>query len=371
MRFVDEVLIDVRGGDGGAGAVSFRRESHVPFGGPDGGDGGRGGDVVVEADAQLGTLLEFRYRPRWQAPTASPAAASDCNGKRGGKDLVMRVPVGTVVLDKETGEPLADLTEKDQRVVVAQGRPRRPRQHELRHPLGSGPPHAPARRDPGTKRKLRLELKLLADVGILGFPNAGKSTFIAAVSRARPKVADYPFTTLVPNLGVVRVDVDRSFVMADIPGLIPGAAQGAGLGIRFLKHVERTRVLLHIITLDPDPGRAPLDDFDVIVKELANFDAELAKRPMMIAVSKIDLPDVQKRVSVIRKGMKKRGHEEVHAFSAATGEGVQELLVAIEAFLKTHEVRPQPRAVPLSGRKPGDDIEGAEEEEGVPLEMVE
>ncbi len=369
MRFVDEVLIDVRGGDGGNGSVAFRREKHVPLGGPAGGDGGDGGSVVFRADDRMSTLMDFRYRRKLLAPSGENGRGKDQYG-HGGKDLDVRVPIGTQVFDGETGALIVDLAEKDQTFVVAQGgRGGRGNIH-FSTPQDRAPRRA-EKGNPGAQRKLRLELKLLADVGIVGFPNVGKSTLIAAVSRARPKVADYPFTTLVPSLGVVSLGMDRNFVMADIPGLIEGASEGLGLGHRFLKHVERCRVLLHIITLDPDPGRAPLDDFDVIVKELANFDAELAKRPMMIAVSKIDLPDVQKRVSVIRKGMKKRGHEEVHAFSAATGEGVQELLVAIEAFLKTHEVRPQPRAVPLSGRKPGDEMEGAEEEEGVPLEMVE
>lgn len=330
MKFIDEVEIQVGAGDGGAGAVSFRRESHVPFGGPDGGDGGRGGDVVVEADAQLGTLLEFRHRPRWQAPHGEPGGGRDCNG-RGGEDLVIRVPVGTVVLDKDTGETLADLTDKDQRVVIAQGG---------RGGLGNmnfATPwdQAPRRAQPGekgAKRALRLELRLLADVGILGFPNAGKSTFISAVSRARPKVADYPFTTLVPNLGLVRVDVDRSFVMADIPGLIPGAAQGAGLGIRFLKHVERTRVLLHLLTIEGDDfdlvGR-----YDSLMNEVRTFDPELAERPQIVAVSQVDLPDARAAWELAAPTFAARGIT-LHKVSAVSGEGVQEIIYLLDKILR-------------------------------------
>lgn len=372
MRFVDEVQIDVRGGDGGNGSVAFRREKHVPFGGPAGGDGGRGGSVVFRADERMSTLMDFRYRRKLLAPSGENGRGKDQYG-RGGVDLDVRVPVGTQVFDAETGALIVDLAEKDQTFVVADGgRGGRGNIH-----FSTPQDRAPRRSEPGSpgqQRKLRLELKLLADVGIVGFPNVGKSTLIASVSRARPKVADYPFTTLVPSLGVVSLGMDRNFVMADIPGLVEGASEGLGLGHRFLKHVERCRVLLHVITLDPDPARAPLDDYDVIVKELAQFDAELAKRPMMVAVSKIDLPDVQKRLNIIRKGMKKRGFDDVHAFSAATGEGVKELLEAIEAFLKVHETRPAPRAVPLSRRKSSEDEADAgleDDGEGLTIELVE
>jgi GTP-binding protein len=362
MRFVDEVQIDVRGGDGGNGSVAFRREKHVPLGGPAGGDGGDGGSVVFRADDRGSTLMDFRYRRLLVAPSGEKGRGKDQYG-RGGEDLDVRVPVGTQVFDSETGALVIDLAEKDQTFTVAKGgRGGRGNIH-----FTTPQDRAPRRFEPGTPgemRKLRLELKLLADVGIVGFPNVGKSTLISAVSKARPKVADYPFTTLVPSLGVVSLGMDRNFVMADIPGLVEGAAEGAGLGHRFLKHVERCRVLLHVITLDPDPERAPLADFDVILGELERFDGELAKRPMMVAISKIDLPDVKKRISVINKGMKKRGHDVVHAFSAATGEGVQELLVAIEAFLIEHPARPAPRAVPLSrrGQRPISEAESSEAE---------
>ncbi len=366
MRFVDEVQIDVRGGDGGNGAVAFRREKHVPLGGPAGGDGGDGGSVVFVADERGSTLMDFRYRRSLVAPGGENGRGKDQYG-RGGTDLVVPVPVGTQVFDMQSGEIVVDLAEKDARFVVAKGgRGGRGNIH-----FTTPQDRAPRRSEPGTPgetRKLRLELKLLADVGIVGFPNVGKSTLISAVSRARPKVADYPFTTLVPSLGVVSLGMDRNFVMADIPGLVEGAAEGAGLGHRFLKHVERCRVLLHVITLDPDPGRAPLADFDVIMGELERFDGELAKRPMMVAVSKTDLPDVKKRISVIKKGMKKRGHDEVLAFSAATGDGVPELLQAIEAFLLEHPARPAPRATPLL--RPGQAPFGQEDEGELSIEYV-
>ncbi len=330
MKFIDEAEVSVKAGDGGGGAVSFRREAHVPFGGPDGGDGGRGGDVVLVADPQVGTLLEFRYRPRWAAPNGEPGGKTDCNGK-GGEDLEIKLPVGTVVYDAETGGVIADLYEKGQRVVAAKGG---------RGGLGNmnfATPwdQAPRKAQPGEKgeqRRLRFELRLLADVGILGFPNAGKSTLIAAVSRAKPKIADYPFTTLVPNLGVVRVDDDRSFLMADIPGLIPGAADGAGLGVRFLKHVERTRVLVHLLTVQGD-------DFDIegrydgLMREVERFDPELAKRPQVVAVSQVDLPDARAAWELARPSFEARGIE-LRAISAVSGEGVRELVFAVDALLQ-------------------------------------
>lgn len=330
MKFIDEVEIQVAAGDGGSGAVSFRRESHVPFGGPDGGDGGRGGDVVVEADPQLGTLLEFRHRPRWQAPHGAGGAKRDCNG-RGGEDLVIRVPVGTVVLDRETGDELADLTEAAQRVVVAKGGRGGLGNMNFATPWDQAPRHAQPG-EAGERRDLRMELRLLADVGILGFPNAGKSTFISTVSRARPKVADYPFTTLVPNLGLVRVDVDRSFVMADIPGLIPGAAQGAGLGIRFLKHVDRTRVLLHLLTVDGEDFDL-LRRYDTLMHEVRTFHEELAERPQIVAVSQVDLPDARAAWELAVPQFAERGIE-LRKVSAVSGEGVQEIIFLLDAILR-------------------------------------
>ena len=330
MKFIDEVEISVAAGDGGAGAVSFRREAHVPFGGPDGGDGGRGGDVALEADPRIGTLLEYRYRSRWEAPRGQSGMGSDCNG-RGGEDSVLKVPVGTVVIDVEAGKVVADLHERGARVVVARGGRGGLGNMNFATPWDRAPRKAQPG-EPGERKRLRLELRLLADVGILGFPNVGKSTLIAAVSRAKPKIADYPFTTLVPNLGVVRVDDDRSFLMADIPGLIPGAASGAGLGVRFLKHVERTRVLLHLVTPQDDDIDL-LARYDALMKEVALFDAELAKRPQVVAVSQIDLPDARAAWELARPEFARRGIE-LRGLSAVTGEGVREALMALFALIE-------------------------------------
>jgi GTP-binding protein len=375
MRFVDEVVIDVRGGDGGNGAVAFRREKYVPLGGPAGGDGGDGGDVIFRADDRLSTLLDLRYRKRLLAERGENGRGKDQYGKAG-RDLIVRVPIGTQVFDAGTGAPIADLDAKDkEHVAAAGGRGGRGNIH-----FATPEDRAPRRAEtgtPGEHRQLRLELKLLADVGLLGYPNVGKSTLISRLSRARPKIADYPFTTLVPNLGVVALGEERSFVMADIPGLIEGAADGAGLGTRFLKHVERCRVLLHIVTLDPDPDRAPLRDFDVLVAELARFDPELAKRPMIVGVSKVDLPDVKKRVGVIRKGMARRGIETVVPFSAATGEGLDALLYALGELLEAHPIKHAPRAEPLPPRgqrrelAPQGDDEAAEDSSDLAVEYVE
>ncbi|MGF1466188.1 MAG: GTPase ObgE [Sandaracinaceae bacterium] len=345
MRFVDEVEIEVVAGDGGNGCIAFRREKYRPFGGPSGGDGGKGGDVVLEASPRLGTLMDLRYLKRLRAGRGEHGRGKDQYGKAG-DDLRTAVPVGTQVYDADTGELVADLSVTEETTVVARGgRGGRGNIH-----FATPSDRAPRRAEPGEageRRRLRLELKLLADVGLLGFPNVGKSTFIQRVSRARPKIADYPFTTLVPNLGVVSRDVDRSFVVADIPGLIAGAAEGAGLGHRFLKHVERCRVLLHLTTLDPDPDREPVRDVEVLVAELARFDPALAARPVVVAVSKVDLPDVRARLPAIRAELEAAGHGPVLAVSAATGEGVSDVLDALEHLLAQHRERPAPRGEPL------------------------
>jgi GTPase len=344
MRFVDEVETLAIAGNGGNGCVAFRREKFVPFGGPSGGDGGKGGDIVLVADERLGTLMDLRYRRKLEAKSGEHGRGKDQYGKAGG-DLEVRVPVGTQVYDAESGAVLADLSAHEQRVVIARGgRGGRGNMH-----FATPTERAPRKAEPGEsgeRKSLRFELKLLADVGLLGFPNVGKSTFIAHVSRARPKIADYPFTTLVPNLGVVQRELDRSFVVADIPGLIEGAAEGAGLGHRFLKHVERTRVLLHLLTLDPDPEREPVRDFDVLMEELRRFDPELAQRPMLAVMSKLDLPDVREAFADVKARLGERGHE-VLAFSAATGEGVGAVLDALERILSEHPIRPAPRGEPL------------------------
>ena len=329
MHFIDEAAISVTAGDGGAGAVAFRRESHQPLGGPSGGDGGKGGDVVFVSDNNIGTLLEFRHRPSWKAQRGENGQGRDCNGK-GGEDLVVKVPVGTQVIDADTGALVADLEKQGATFIVAHGGRGGLGNINFAKPWDQAPRYAQPGQ-PGEARNLKLSLKLLADVGIVGFPNVGKSTLISVISRARPKIADYPFTTLVPNLGVVRVDEARSFVVADIPGLIPGASKGAGLGIRFLKHVERTRALLHLIA--PDPGRDIDTDFDAIMKEVKAFSPTLAKRPMIVAVAKADLPEAKEAWTRLKAKMKRRGHE-LRLISPVTGEGVRELVFALDALVR-------------------------------------
>ncbi|ACY16146.1 GTPase ObgE [Haliangium ochraceum] len=325
MQFIDEARIQVKAGDGGNGSASMRREAHVPRGGPWGGDGGDGGDVVVAVDPQLSTLLDYKYRRHYKAPRGEDGRTKEQYGK-GGEDAILRVPVGTVVYDDETGEVLADLDAVDARCVVAQGgRGGRGNVH-FKTPWNQAPRTAETG-TPGETRMLRLELKLLADVGLLGFPSVGKSTFIAKVSRARPKIGDYPFTTLIPNLGMVRLSDERSMVIADIPGLIEGASEGAGLGHRFLRHVERTRVLLHLLEASEllGPEREPLADFDIINRELARYAPELADKPQIVALSKSDAGPAPELVAELRQRFAARGIA-LHTVSAATGEGVRELL---------------------------------------------
>ncbi len=287
MKFVDEVEIRAEAGDGGSGVVSFRREKYVPEGGPDGGDGGDGGSVYLQADENLNTLIDYQFERFHKAERGANGQGKNCTGK-GGEDLTLKVPVGTRITDVDTDEALGDLTQHGQKIMVAKGG---------FHGLGntrfkSSTNRAPRQKTlgtPGEIRNLKLELMLLADVGLLGLPNAGKSTFIRSVSAAKPKVADYPFTTLVPNLGVVRPDANKSFVIADIPGLIEGAADGAGLGIRFLKHLERCRVLLHIIDVMPVDGSNPVDNANAIIAELEKYSPKLASKPRWVIFNKIDL----------------------------------------------------------------------------------
>ncbi len=287
MKFVDEAPVNVRAGNGGNGCLSFRREKYIPKGGPDGGDGGDGGSVILVADVNLNTLVDYRYQRNYQAENGEPGRGKDCTGGKG-EDLVLKVPVGTTVIDEGSGAVLGDLVEAGQSLVVARGG---------HHGLGntrfkSSTNRAPRKTTPGEEgesRQLRLELKLLADVGLVGMPNAGKSTLIRAVSAARPKVANYPFTTLTPNLGVVQVGPYRSFVMADVPGLIEGASAGAGLGIRFLKHLTRTRILLHLVDVLPADGTDPLDNARAIESELQAFSPTLAARDRWLVLNKMDL----------------------------------------------------------------------------------
>ncbi len=287
MKFIDEATIRVQAGDGGNGCVSFRREKFIPYGGPDGGDGGDGGSVYLVADENINTLVDFRHVRDYRAERGQNGMGRNCTGK-GGDDKLVRVPVGTIVVDNETGEEMGDLVEHDQQLLVAQGG---------FHGLGNTrfksstnrAPRQSSNGSPGDVRQLRLELKLLADVGLLGLPNAGKSTFIRSVSSARPKVGDYPFTTLYPNLGVVSVDYERSFVIADVPGVIEGAAEGAGLGIQFLKHLSRTRLLVHLVDVLPYDMTDPVDNVRMIEQELEKYSDDLAGRDRWLVLNKIDL----------------------------------------------------------------------------------
>lgn len=336
MKFVDECTVRVIAGKGGNGCVAFRREKYVPHGGPAGGDGGQGGDVLFETDPGLSTLVDLTYAHTLRAPNGQNGMGKDCYGK-GGAPLVVRVPVGTQVYDVESGELLFDLSEARTTTLVARGgRGGRGNIH-----FATSYDRAPRRAEDGEageERHLRLELKLMADVGLLGFPSVGKSTFIRAVSRARPKVADYPFTTLVPHLGVVSLGEERSFVLADIPGLIPGASQGAGLGLQFLRHVERTRALLHLVSEDFGDGREPLTDYRALMHELKAFNPELAKRPMLVALTKADLPETRDAYPRLRTAFARAGVD-LRLVSAATGDGVRELLEDLDSLIHGRPLR--------------------------------
>jgi len=330
VSFVDEIDVFVKGGDGGAGCISFRREKYVPYGGPDGGDGGDGGSVFLEADPALTTLLDYHYKRHYQAARGQHGKGANRHGASGG-DLVLRVPVGTVVTDRDSGEDVADLAVARQRILVMQGA----RGGRGNARFASSVNRAPRRADlgrPGSGRWLHLELKLLADVGVIGFPNAGKSTLVSRLSAATPKIADYPFTTLQPTLGIVRVD-DQSFVIADLPGLIPGASEGRGLGHQFLRHTERTSLLVHLIDLDPQTGRDPVDDFHVINAELGAYSETLAARPQLVVANKIDLPDAAEGRARLEELCRTAGLR-FHAISAATGAGLAELTRDIARHLE-------------------------------------
>ena len=335
--FVDEVDVFVKGGDGGAGCVSFRREKFVPRGGPDGGDGGDGGSVVLDADPSITTLLDFHYQRHYYAQRGLHGKGANRHGKSG-EDIVLRVPLGTVVSDRDTGERLGDLTAPGQRLIVARGA----RGGRGNARFVSSTNRAPRRADlgrAGDERWIHMELKLLADVGVIGFPNAGKSTLVSRLSAATPKIADYAFTTLQPSLGIVRVGVGASFVIADLPGLIPGAAEGKGLGIRFLRHTERTRLLIHLVDLDPSNGRDPVEDYQAIQHELAAYSETLAVRPQVVAGSKADLPGTGGRQEALQRFCKERGIA-FHAISSVTGLGLDPLLRDVAGRLRSPEWAP-------------------------------
>lgn len=353
MKFVDEARVKVQAGNGGRGSTSFRREKFVPFGGPDGGDGGHGGSVYLRATEGINTLADFRIERTFKAQHGEPGSSRDCTG-RGGDDLYISVPVGTLVRDADTGEQLGDLTEPGEVLLVARGGKggwgntrfksstnRAPRQY------GSGLP--------GEKRTLELEMRVIADVGLLGLPNAGKSTLIRAVSAARPKVADYPFTTLHPNLGVVDVGQHRSFVMADIPGLIEGAAEGAGLGIRFLRHLQRTRLLLHLVDIAPvDPEADPVKDARAIVAELKKFSKELAAKPRWLVLNKSDLlpeDEAAEHAKAIVRRLRHRGP--YFLISGATGAGTRELCDSVMRFLEERMAEEREAAETAAARLAG------------------
>ena len=343
--FVDEVDIHVAAGHGGKGCLSFRREKFVPRGGPDGGDGGHGGSVFIVATPTKNTLVDFRYHPEFEAKRGAHGQGANKTG-HGGADLDIPVPVGTLVFEKSADSdeliPMADLTEEGQRVLVAKGG----RGGRGNARFVSSTNRAPRRTEPGEdgeQRFIRLQLKLIADVGLVGFPNAGKSTLISRISAARPKIADYPFTTLTPNLGVVTLDTDRSFVVADVPGLIEGAHEGHGLGDKFLRHIERTKVLVHLVDVSGASGRDPVTDFDVIVNELRLFDPKVAAKPMIVAATKMDAVTDTTAVDALERHVRDRGLP-FFRISAAAGTGLKDLLEAAWRQIAAVRAVPVPAA---------------------------
>ena len=334
MQFIDEAEISVKAGDGGKGAVAFRREKFVPRGGPSGGDGGDGGDIVLATDERLTTLLDFRFKREYRARNGEPGRGRDQNG-HSAPELVLKVPPGTLVRDARTAEVLADLRENGRRWVLAKGGKGGLGNMNFATPTLQAPRFA----QPGTEgeeKRVRLELRLLADVGVVGFPNAGKSTLVSRLSRARPKIADYPFTTLQPHLGVVQYKDGRSFVLSDLPGLIEGAHRGAGLGHRFLKHMARCRAIIHLI--DASQDRDLSADFDAINRELELFDPALGRKPQVVAANKIDIPEARERGEALRRRLKRR-RIAVHLVSGATGEGLDALL---DATVRALDSAPMP-----------------------------
>lgn len=363
MKFVDEARIEVKAGKGGNGVASFRREKFIPKGGPDGGDGGRGGSIYAVADRNINTLIDYRYTRKFLAKNGENGRGSDCYGK-GAPDIELKVPVGTVITDKNTGEVIADLDRNGQRALLAKGGKGGLGNLHFKSSTNRAPRQCTPG-EPGEERELNLELRVLADVGLLGLPNAGKSTLISAVSNAKPKIADYPFTTLHPHLGVVRVGPETSFVIADIPGLIEGASEGAGLGHLFLRHLSRTSLLLHVIDVAPvDETTDPIAAARAIVKELYNFDPALADKPRWLVLNKMDLVPEDEREEVIAKYRREFGEETpIFPISAATREGCDTLVKAISEDLQ------QQRQMLIEDSEPviddfDEDEENAQEIEG-------
>lgn len=334
MKFIDEAKIEVIAGNGGNGVASFCREKFRPFGGPDGGDGGKGGSIWAQADRNVNTLIDYRFAKLYRAERGENGRGSDCYGK-GADDIVLRVPVGTMITDIESGEQIADMTEHGQKILLALGGEGGWGNIHFKSSTNRAPRQKSEGKE-GERRELRLELKVLADVGLLGMPNAGKSTFISAVSNARPKIADYPFTTLHPNLGMVRVSHEKSFVIADIPGLIEGAADGAGLGVQFLRHLQRTGLLLHIVDLAPfDENIDPVKEAKAIVKELKKYDTALHEKPRWLVLNKLDMVPEAERAKRVKDFIKRFAWKgPVFEISALTREGCEELVQAIYAYLE-------------------------------------
>jgi GTP-binding protein len=358
MKFIDEVEVSAEAGDGGRGCMSFRREKYVPRGGPEGGDGGNGGDVVFVVDGGLGTLVDLTFQRHLRAKRGAHGRGKGCDGAAG-EDLVVRVPPGTLVTDVATGEVVADLTAAGDRAVVAKGgRGGRGNRHF------ATPTHqAPRRAEPGTpgqQRRLRLELRVLADVGLVGKPNAGKSTLLRAISAARPRVAPYPFTTLTPHLGMVQREDERGFVVADIPGVIEGAHQGAGLGLRFLRHLARTAVLAHLVDISGTDSGEPEQDYDAVNRELASYGSDLDRKPQVVVATKIDLPGATDRAAAFQQALAARGVT-VIAVSGVTGEGIAELLVALAEAVR--DIRAQ---TPAEAPAPPAWWPSADDDAGVP-----
>ena len=346
--FVDRVKIEVKAGKGGNGAVSFRREKYIPKGGPNGGDGGKGGDIIIETDDKVGTLIDLYNHPHQRAKNGENGQGNNKKGKNG-EDLIIKVPLGTVVEDMNNSTVLSDLTKNGQRVTVVRGGQGGMGNYRFKSSVRRSPKFA-QKGEPGEEKKLCLSLKIIADVGLVGYPNAGKSTLLSRISAAKPKIADYPFTTIIPNLGVVNVDETKSFMVADIPGLIEGAHQGTGLGDKFLKHIERTKIILHIIDGSIIKKEDPLYSFRTIYKELKNFSEKLTKKPQIIAINKCDLLSVQENMAYFKDAFHKEGYQ-IFPISALTGEDLPTLIYALSSFLDELKLKRKERITEVFPKK--------------------